>query len=81
MERGQLAPPYRRIYLLLPITSGPEGSPDRLPIELGRPDIQERMPFEQVQGNFEDALRKMNEWAGMGYDLNAYGGFCFRLEG
>ena len=35
------------------------------------------MPFKQVLGDVENALGKMHDWAGMGYDVNTYDEFFF----
>jgi len=35
------------------------------------------MPFKQVLGDVKNALGKMSEWTGMGYDVNTYDEFFF----
>ena len=38
------------------------------------------MPFKQVLGDVENALGKMHDWAGMGYDVNTYDEFFFSFS-
>ncbi|RPA95526.1 hypothetical protein L873DRAFT_1792265 [Choiromyces venosus 120613-1] len=57
-------------------TNGLEGlTLDRLPIELVRADMRKWISLEQVLENVRTALRKKHEWAGMGFEANAYDEF------